>query len=223
MIGIGLGMGLSSGMGAAAFDPTTLPSFRSQYLGSALQTDTAGHNNYTVIGAPTHGTQNGLSTTIFNGSTDRLNLAAFSMGTTVGQTIAIACKVISSDATSRQIVVLSDSLNVTILGTSHTHANINDGGVENEGTTVVSGVWKRMIVTNSPGVVTTGQKLYINGALELQQTAGGFVDNIPSQIANYFQFCNVEIGEILFFKADLSLTPTDLANVDNYLSTKWAI
>lgn len=214
MLGLGLGLGYMQAPGTAAFDPTSLASFRSKYVGSALQTDTAGINNYTVFGSPTHGTQNGLTTEIFNGSTDRLGIATFSLGGSGGLSVFVAAKVISNDATRREIFEYSG---ITLAAHSG-KGSIQDGSAV-DGTTTIAGVWQRLGMTVDSGA---NQVLYVNGSSEASQVG---VSAPPtsgdSQVANYLQFCNVEIGEILVFNAVLS--STDRGKVDTYLSTKWGI
>lgn len=221
-ISLGLGLGLTAGFGSSAFDPTALTSFRSQFLGSALQTDTAGHNTYTVVGSPTHGTQNGKTTEIFNGSSDRLAIAALSLGASGGMTVAIACKVTSNDATDRAIWTYTDgAFDQTLIDVQNGKLLLNDGVAANAGTATIAGSWKRIIVTAANGVGNV--KAYVNGTLDVSGGSASHpvADNLASQVANYLSFCAVEIAEILLFKAVLS--STDRGNVDAYLSTKYAI
>lgn len=198
---------------APAFDPTSLASFRSQYRGSAIQTDTAGINNYTVFGSPTTGTKNGLTTAIFNGTTDRLGLGTFSLGATA-LTVVMAAKVISNDATRREFFELGG----ICLATKNGKGCLLDGS-ELVGTTTIAGAWKRLGMTVD---AVGNQVLYVNGVSDASQAGlAGAPASADSQVANYFNFTNIEIGRILVYKAVLSAP--DYALVDGALSTEWAI
>lgn len=198
----------------ASWDPSMLTSLVSWYKGNALQTDLKGSNNYSVVGAPTHGTQNGKTTEIFNGSSDRLSLATLTLGGSGAMAVFMAAKVISSDATRREFFEYDG----ICLAAKNGKGCILDGA-ELVGTTTIAGLWKRLGMTVDGAAL---QKLYVNGAVDASQTGAiGPPTSADSQIANYFNFCNIEIGEILVCNAIPS--STDLTNIDNYLSSQWAI
>lgn len=197
----------------AVWDPSTEPTLVSWYKGGALQTDLKGPNNYTVVGAPTHGTQNGKSTTIFNGSSDRLSIATFTLGGTE-LAVFMAAKVISSDATRREFFEYDG----ICLAAKNGKGAILDGS-EIDGATTIAGAWKRLGMSVDAAAL---QKLYVNNVVDASQTGAiGPPTSADSQIANYFNFCNIEVGEILVFKA----VPGSalLLNIDNYLVSSYAI